>query len=46
MIMQTVGNWQWKVEESENAPLLNLTIKDISKNKTVLIRDVVWATGR
>ena len=46
MIMETVGNWQWKVEESANAPLLNITIKDISKNKTVLIRDVVWATGR
>ncbi len=46
MIMETVGNWQWKIEESENAPLFNLTIKSVSENKTVLISDVVWATGR
>jgi len=46
MMMETVGNWQWKVEESENAPLLNLTIKNIAENKTVLISDVNWATGR
>jgi hypothetical protein len=46
MIMETVGNWQWHSEESENAPLLNLTIRSISDNKTVLISDVVWATGR
>jgi hypothetical protein len=46
MKMKTVGNFEWKAEESENAPLLNLTIKNISENKTVLITDVVWATGR
>jgi hypothetical protein len=46
MMMETVGNFQWKAEESENAPLLNLTIKNILENKTVLILDVVWATGR
>jgi len=46
MIMETVGNWQWKVEESENIPLLNLTIKNIQENKTVLISNVNWATGR
>ena len=46
MIMETVGNFEWKAEESENAPLLNLTIKNISENKTVLILDVNWATGR
>jgi len=46
MIMETVGNYQWKTEESENAPLLNLTIKNISENKTVFISDVNWATGR
>ena len=45
-MMETVGNFQWKAEESENAPLLNLTIKNILENKTVLILDVVWATGR
>jgi hypothetical protein len=44
--METVGNFQWKAEESENTPLLNLTIKNISENKTILILDVVWATGR
>jgi hypothetical protein len=46
MILETVGNFEWKAEESENTPLLNLTIKNISENKTVLISDVVWATGR
>jgi hypothetical protein len=46
MMMETVGNWQWKVEESANAPLLNLTIKNIAENKTVFISDVNWATGR
>ena len=44
--MQTVGIWQWKVEESDNAPLLNLTIKNSEENKTIFISDVVWATGR
>jgi hypothetical protein len=46
MTLETVGNFEWKAEESENTPLLNLTIKNISENKTVLISDVVWATGR
>ena len=46
MIMETLGNWQWKAEENKNAPLLDLTIKNITENKTVLITDVVWATGR
>ena len=46
MTMEIVGKFEWKAEESENAPLLNLTIKNISENKTVLISDVVWATGR
>jgi hypothetical protein len=46
MTLETVGDFEWKAEESENAPLLNLTIKKISENKTVLISDVVWATGR
>ncbi len=46
MTLETVGDFKWKVEESKNAPLLNLTIKKISENKTVLISDVVWATGR
>jgi hypothetical protein len=44
--METVGNFEWKAEESKNASLLNLTIKNISENKTVLILDVNWATGR
>jgi hypothetical protein len=46
MTLETVGNFEWKAEESENAPLLNLTIKNISENKTIHISDVVWATGR
>lgn len=46
MIMETVGNWQWKVEESETTPLLNLTIKNISENKTVMLTNINWATGR
>lgn len=46
MTMETVGSFEWKVEESENKPLLNLTIKNISDNKTILISDVVWAVGR
>jgi hypothetical protein len=46
MIMETVGNFQWKVEDSENVPMLNLTIKNLVENKTVLVSDVVWATGR
>jgi hypothetical protein len=46
MIMETVGNWQWKVEDSETAPLLNLTIKNISENKTVKLLNINWATGR
>ena len=46
MIMETIGNWQWKAEENSNSPLLDLTIKNISENKTVVISDVVWATGR
>lgn len=44
--METVGIWQWKSEESENAPLLNLTIKNTIENKTVFISDIVWAVGR
>ena len=44
--METVGNFKWKVEDSENIPFLNLTIKNISDNKTILIKDIVWATGR
>ena len=35
MTIETVGNWEWEVEESEIAPLLNLTIKNISENKTI-----------
>lgn len=46
MIMETVGNFQWKAEDSDNAPFLNLTVKNISEDKTVYISDVVWATGR
>jgi hypothetical protein len=46
MTLETVGDFEWKAEESGNASLLNLTIKKISENKTVLISDVVWATGR
>ena len=46
MIMETVGNFQWAVQDSKNVPFLNLTIKKISENKTVSISDVVWATGR
>jgi hypothetical protein len=46
MMMEKVGNFEWKVEDSENIPFLNLTIKNVSENKTVLISDVVWATGR
>jgi hypothetical protein len=46
MTLETVGDFKWKAEESKNAPLLNLTIEKISANKTVLISDVVWATGR
>jgi len=46
MIMEKIGNFEWKIEDSENIPFLNLTIKNVSENKTVLISDVVWATGR
>lgn len=46
MIIETIGNFKWKVEDSENIPFLNLTIKNISDNKTILIKDIVWATGR
>lgn len=46
MIMETVGNWQWKVEDSETAPLLNLIIKNISENKTVKLLNINWATDR
>jgi hypothetical protein len=46
MTMEIVGKFEWKAEESANTPLLNLTIKNTSDNKTVLISDVVWATGR
>ena len=46
MIMETVGNFKWKMENSENVPLFDITIKNISDNKTVLITDIVWATGR
>lgn len=46
MMMETVGNWQWKIEDSEIAPLLNLTIKNISENKTVLLSNINWAVGR
>ena len=46
MIMETVGNWQWKVEDSETSPLLNLTIKNISENKTVMLTNINWAVGR
>ena len=46
MIMETVGIWQWKSEESKNAPFLNLTIKNTIENKTIFISDVVWAVGR
>lgn len=46
MMMETVGIWQWKSEESENVPFLNLTIKNTIENKTVFISDVVWVVGR
>ena len=46
MIMETIGNFEWKAEPSENAPLLNLTIKNISENKTVKLLNINWATGR
>ena len=46
MMMETVGIWQWKSEESENVPFLNLTIKNTIENKTVFISDVVWVIGR
>jgi len=46
MMMETVGIWQWKSEESENVPFLNLTIKNTIENKTVFISDVVWVFGR
>jgi hypothetical protein len=46
MTMTPLGDWLYSIEESENAPLLNLTIKNVPQNKTVLITDVVWATGR
>lgn len=46
MMMEKIGNFEWKMEDSENLPFINLTIKNISDNKTVLISDVVWATGR
>jgi hypothetical protein len=44
--METMGNWEWKIEESSDAPLLNLTIKNILENKTVLISNINWAVGR
>lgn len=44
--METIGNWEWKIEESGVAPLLNLTIKNIAENKTVLISNINWAVGR
>jgi hypothetical protein len=44
--VETIGNWEWKLEESVNAPFFNLTIKNTLENKTVLVSDVVWATGR
>ena len=44
--MNTLENWEWKIEDSENRPLLNLTIKNIDQDKTVMIKDIVWATGR
>lgn len=46
MTMETLGNWQWKIEASETAPLLNLTIKNISENKTVMLTNINWAVGR
>jgi len=44
--MEKIGNWEWKLEESINVPFFNLTIKNIKENKTVVVSDVVWATGR
>ena len=46
MTIEIIGNWQWEVEESSNASLLNVTVKNISENKTVKVNDVVWVTGR
>lgn len=46
MTIEIVGNWGWEVEESETPTLLNLTIKNISENKTVKLLNINWATGR
>jgi len=46
MTMETIGNWGWKLEESINSPFFNLTIINIKENKTIVVSDVVWATGR
>jgi hypothetical protein len=46
MTIETLGNWEWEVEDSETSPLLNLTIKNISENKTVKLLNINWATGR
>jgi hypothetical protein len=46
MTIETIGNWQWEVEESENASFFNVTVKNLSENKTVKVNDVVWVTGR
>lgn len=44
--METVGNFMWNIKDSSEAPFFNLTIKNISENKTILITNVVWAIGR
>ncbi len=46
MTMTPLGDWLYSIEESKNAPLLNLTIKNVLENKTVMITDINWAIGR
>ena len=44
--MNTLGNWEWKIEDSDNRPLLNLTIKNTDQDKNFIIKDIDWATVR
>jgi len=46
MTMIPLGDWLYSIKESENPPLLNLIIKNVPENKTVMIKDINWAVGR
>lgn len=46
MNLEVVDKYAWGMEPSNNSPYINVIIKNIQDGRSILISDVVWATGR